>query len=656
MIFDVRNYNLRKHKYSETESIAHMPDKRNRVNETPINQEPLVKGTIMYIPLSELTQELDILKKVAELEVTVTLGQLFKWSPKARVEILKALTRKKKENDVTLLDTNVSIVRAVRTSSSKQVGDVPMGTVKINEELIDVPIDPGSRLNLMHINYANKRGLVWKSAKGRGRMADDRVSNFVGYIPNVKVDVDGVIVTQNFYIMETASFNVLLGMPWIAAAKCNLKWRDNQFWCSVASKLKKVSFVASIAPERWTTEEDHDDYEEEVDDEDDRDFMTVRRVHVDDCDEQDDLCIKVLSGAKNARTVKAYEVKPVNDDYLPESYCGKVVYWNEESEAGFVNDNKPEVIMRLTRDRINVLDVNREISLQDREYFEKCLLEKVPEVFAFDLSEIGRTNLIEYEVRTGGKEVPVTRVRPIRINNPARAQLFEEQLKEMLKNGLLEKGMGQFAYYCFPVNKKDSGTDQLRVVGDMRPLNKYIVKDGYLLPLIRDILENAMDHDWYSSVDAYKGYWQIQIREKDRDKVAVTTLLGVLRYTVMCMGLKNASKTFQRLMDIILAGDEWKDTAAVYQDDVGLWTNGQLKDHIDKFVELAQIFKQAGLTFAVKKCHLAYKELRMYGYIVGKNGMRVEPKRKELIEQWERPRCVRDVRSFLGVMNITGVL
>ncbi|CAG8752308.1 560_t:CDS:1, partial [Ambispora leptoticha] len=97
--------------------------------------------------------------------------------------------------------------------------------------------------------------------------------------------------------------------------------------------------------------------------------------------------------------------------------------------------------------------------------------------------------------------------------------------------------------------------------------------------------------------------------------------------------------------------DEWKDSAVAYQDDVGLWTDGGLKDHIDKFVKLAQSFKQAGLTFAAKKCHLAYKELSMYGYIVGKNGLQVDTKCTTLIEQWQRPICVRDVRSFLGVMN-----
>lgn len=36
--------------------------------------------------------------------------------------------------------------------------------------------------------------------------------------------------------------------------------------------------------------------------------------------------------------------------------------------------------------------------------------------------------------------------------------MFEEHLKEMIKCGLLEKGSGEFAYHCFPVQKKGGGT------------------------------------------------------------------------------------------------------------------------------------------------------------------------------------------------------
>ncbi|CAG8499625.1 41065_t:CDS:2 [Gigaspora margarita] len=60
------------------------------------------------------------------------------------------------------------------------------------------------------------------------------------------------------------------------------------------------------------------------------------------CDKCDDSYIKILNSTKNTCIVKVNEIKPVNNKYLPESYCRKVVYWNEKLETGFVNENKPE--------------------------------------------------------------------------------------------------------------------------------------------------------------------------------------------------------------------------------------------------------------------------------------------------------------------------
>ncbi|CAG8646030.1 3855_t:CDS:1, partial [Ambispora leptoticha] len=656
-LFDVRNLGKRRRVEDEHE----MPSwaQKSTYNEIPEEIDQHKKGSIMYIPISELTAELDILKTIASLELPITLGQLFKWSPKARSEVLKALTRRKKESDVLLVNAEVRIVKGAQAGINLKLGNVPVSMVRINGEITEAPIDPGSRLNLMHESFARQKGLSWKPVTSKGRMADDRLSEFVGYIPNMKVVIEGIEVIQGFYVMKAASFEVLLGMPWLAAARCNLKWKNNKLWCTIGSDYKKASFIASVVPKDWINLSgyDDDDNEEDVDD-----IMAVRRIEIQEHEagnedrRQNERLKDIVKQASNSSKLIIKEIEAMDSrDLIKNSHFGQIIYWSRENEQadGTIRglDMEPGVVMRLTKENCNELNIGDTISMETRKWIEEELMNKTPNVFAFDMSEIGKTNLIQYEVRTGGKEVPPMRVRPIRINNPEHAYMFECQLKDMIRYGLLEKGMGQYAYHCFPVKKKESGTDKLRVVGDMRPLNKHIIKDGYPLPIIRDILEKAVGHDWYSSVDAYKGYWQIQIRDEDKDKVAVATPLGVLRYTVMCMGLKNASETFQRLMDKLLEGDEWRHIAAAYQDDIGLWTQGTIEEHVDKFVKLAQTFSNAGLTFAAKKCHLLYKELNMYGFIVGKEGIKPDPTRIKKINEWKAPENVRDVRVFLGTMN-----
>ena len=53
------------------------------------------------------------------------------------------------------------------------------------------------------------------------------------------------------------------------------------------------------------------------------------------------------------------------------------------------------------------------------------------------------------------------------------------------------------------------------------------------------------------------GYWQIQVAEKDRPKTAFSTTEDLFEFKVMLFGLCNAPATFQRLMDLVLAGLQW---------------------------------------------------------------------------------------------------
>ncbi|MCI56037.1 RNA-directed DNA polymerase (Reverse transcriptase), partial [Trifolium medium] len=50
-------------------------------------------------------------------------------------------------------------------------------------------------------------------------------------------------------------------------------------------------------------------------------------------------------------------------------------------------------------------------------------------------------------------------------------------------------------------------------------------------------------------MDAYSGYNQIPMYEKDKDKTAFMTEGPNYKYNVMPFGLKNAGATYQRMMN-----------------------------------------------------------------------------------------------------------
>ena len=83
-------------------------------------------------------------------------------------------------------------------------------------------------------------------------------------------------------------------------------------------------------------------------------------------------------------------------------------------------------------------------------------------------------------------------------------------------------------------------------------------KDAYPLPRVDDSLDTLASCKWFSTLDLLSGYWQVEVDEKDREKTAFITSEGLFEFTKMSFSLCNAPATFQRLMDLILAGLQWK--------------------------------------------------------------------------------------------------
>jgi len=69
-----------------------------------------------------------------------------------------------------------------------------------------------------------------------------------------------------------------------------------------------------------------------------------------------------------------------------------------------------------------------------------------------------------------------------------------------------------------------------------------------------DTLDTLSGSKWSSTLDLLSGYWQVEMDPGDREKTAFSTHDGLFEFKVMPFGLCNAPATFQRLMDLVLAG------------------------------------------------------------------------------------------------------
>ncbi|GJV92261.1 putative reverse transcriptase domain-containing protein [Tanacetum coccineum] len=77
---------------------------------------------------------------------------------------------------------------------------------------------------------------------------------------------------------------------------------------------------------------------------------------------------------------------------------------------------------------------------------------------------------------------------------------------------------------------------------DYRKVNRLIVKNGYLLPRLEDLIDQLQGSRVYSNIDLRSGYHQLRVREEDIPRIAFRTRYGHYEFQVIPFGLTNARR------------------------------------------------------------------------------------------------------------------
>jgi SepF-like predicted cell division protein (DUF552 family) len=116
------------------------------------------------------------------------------------------------------------------------------------------------------------------------------------------------------------------------------------------------------------------------------------------------------------------------------------------------------------------------------------------------------------------------------------------------------------------------------------------------------------------------------------------------------MGLTNAPATIQQIINDTLR-DLLNITVLAYVDDILVFTTGSLEQHVK---DVQAVFKRlAETTFktAPEKCEFHKKNVKFLGFIIGTDGVKIDPEKTKSVEEWPMPKNVRDIQSFLGLAN-----
>ncbi len=165
------------------------------------------------------------------------------------------------------------------------------------------------------------------------------------------------------------------------------------------------------------------------------------------------------------------------------------------------------------------------------------------------------------------------------------------------------------------------------------------------LYLAEDCVDSVGPAVFISKLDLLKGHWQVPLTPHASDISAFVTPDAFMQYTVMAFGTKNASATFQCLMQQVL-GDV--SNCSVYLDDVIVYSS-DWESHMSSLKTFFQRLADASLTLNLAKCKFGKATVNYLQKQVCHGRVRPVEAKVAAVMSFPVPSTRCELRHFLGM-------
>nr|CAH7750004.1 unnamed protein product [Callosobruchus chinensis] len=222
----------------------------------------------------------------------------------------------------------------------------------------------------------------------------------------------------------------------------------------------------------------------------------------------------------------------------------------------------------------------------------------------------------------------------------------DSQIKEMIDWGVVRKEKTNYISPLVVVRKKDSSA---RICLDARAINKKMKKDFVGPPNSSEMLFNFKKGMLFSTLDLTASYWQIPIADSDAKYIGFIYEGESYVFARLPFGLSTSMASLIRCLSQIL-NKKCSQFTIIYVDDILVYSE-DVSTHLKHLRQIFEILAEEGMTLKLRKCQFLPNQVSFLGHVIGSERVKVDPERTYAIEHFPTPRNLRELSSFLGLVN-----
>jgi hypothetical protein len=154
---------------------------------------------------------------------------------------------------------------------------------------------------------------------------------------------------------------------------------------------------------------------------------------------------------------------------------------------------------------------------------------------------------------------------------------------------------------------------------------------------------------YLTKLDIIAAFNKLRMHPDSEDLTTFITSFGAFKYLVLPFGLTNGPASFQHYINDVLF-EYLHDFCQAYLDDILIYSK-TLKEHRRHVRAVLERLRDDGLQIDINKCEFHVQETVFLGLVVSTDGLKMDPRKVQVIRDWATPKNLTDVQSFIGFCN-----